>query len=377
MAGRRKTHRRGRGEGSIIQRADGSWRGAVTTGYNYGKQVKEYVYGKTQAEVAGKLLEIKQQLAADTYSKGDVVSAFLRTWLQDKARQVKPSTLEQYTRCVEKLIIPKVSGTRLDKLSSIRVRSLIHQIADTNGVAAANKSRVVLSNAYKQALRMHLVKTDPTLATDPLPTTPQEKILWTFDQAATFLDLARTHPLYTLFYLAMATGMRRGELLGLRWQDVSDTHLHIRHTLVKVNGKLVSGPPKSRRGNRLIDIEPDVVRVLNEHRQRQEADRVAAADYWVTSDLVFTSEVGTPVDPDNLKRVRYSLMDRAGVPRIGLRDLRHFYASFAIHEGADVDELARYLGHSRSSITLNIYTHQFAKKRTRAAVSLTSLLEER
>lgn len=371
---RRRTYRRGKGEGSVLQRSDGTWRGAITTGYDgQGRQVKAYVYGKTQGEALAKLQNIKEQLAAGTYSKSDAtVSEFLGMWLKEKGRVLRPSTVEQYARCVEKYIAPQVGGTRLDKLSPGRARDLINTIADEHGTAAANKSRVVLSNAYKLALRLQLVKTSPMSATDALPEDRREKTLWSLEQAARFLDFARGHRLYALFYLAMATGMRRGELLGLRWRDVTDKGIHVCHTLVK--GELVSGPPKSRRGDRFLSITPDVVRVLVEHRQRQEVERNAAGEFWVPSELVFTSEVGTPLDPDNLKRVRYTLMDLAEVPRIGLHDLRHFYASLAIQQGTNPRELADHLGHSRPSVSLNVCSHQFDQQRTRAAISRESVL---
>lgn len=379
MAGRKRTRRRAKGEGSIFQRSDGSWQGAATTGYDeQGKQRKKYLYGKTQSEVVEKLQALKQQLADGSYSENTLTLAvYLQRWLQEKARVVKPSTLEQYEYCVNLKIVPRVGRIMLDKFTPLQVQTLVAEVADDGGVATANKCRVVLSNAYKQAVRLKLVTENPVTATDPLPSKRREMILWTPEQAERFLDLAQSHRLYALFYVAISTGMRRGELLGLRWQDVTDSTLKICQTIVKVKGKLVVGTPKTKKGKRTIHISPDVVEVLQEHRLRQLAEKAKAGEYWVKNNLVFASEVGTPQDPDNLKRVRYQLMDEAEVPRVRLHDLRHLHASIAIRHGTDPTALAARLGHSRPSLTLDVYTHPYEEARAKAIFSIQDFLPKR
>ncbi len=124
-------------------------------------------------------------------------------------------------------------------------------------------------------------------------------ILWTPQQAAHFLDASASHRLYALFYLALSTGMRRGELLGLRWQDVSPTAVTIRQTLVAVSGKITVSTPKTANGNRRVAVSPDV---FEAHRIRQESERFSKGKAWVNSGLVFTTEIGTAIHPDTFKR---------------------------------------------------------------------------
>lgn len=172
----------------------------------------------------------------------------------------------------------------------------------------------------------------------------------------------------------MATRLRRGELLGFRWKDLESNLLHVRQSLVKVGSKLTLSTPKTRKGFRAVPLSPDVLEGLRLHRQRQEAEQAALGVYWPKTDLVFVSEVSTPLNPDNLKRVRNDLMHKAGVPRVRLHDLRHLHASVAIRGGMDAKVLADRLGHARASFTLDRYTHLFESQRAKSAVNLTGWL---
>jgi integrase len=233
---------------------------------------------------------------------------------------------------------------------------------------------------------------------DKLKEPHKEMQLWTPKEAAHFLDAIQGHRLYALFYLAMSTGMRRGELLGLRWQDVQEGSLTIKQTLVPVGGKAVISTPKTAKGIRRIAISPDAQAALEEHRKRQRAERRLLGDAWTDTGLVFTSEIGTPIYPRNLERTWYALQDMARTvwrerlagfkdeaiikaldegklfPRLRLHDLRHLHASLMIKDGCDVKVLAERLGHANASLTLDIYTHLFEEQRKASAVSLTDLL---
>ena len=373
---RRRSTRRGKGEGSVFEQANGTWRGKVTVGYDdAGKQRFKWVSGKTQAEALTKIAEIKQQLTAGTFSETKLtVAQYLERWLNEKERDLKPSTFEEYEICVERYIIPRVGRVRLDKLTPMQVQTLIGEIRDASGAARASKCRTLLYGAYKQAVRWQLVTRNPVEATDPVPETPREMTLWEPEQAARFLDVARAHRLYAFFYLGMSTGLRRGELLGVRWVDIEENLLHVKQAFVKVGNQLVLSTPKTRKGFRTVALSPDVLEVLFLHRQRQEAERAVFSGVWRHPELVFTSEVGTPLNPSNLKRVRYALMDKADVPRIRLHDFRHLHASLAIRGGMDAKMLADRFGHARASFTLDRYTHLFESQRAQSAVSLLDFL---
>ncbi len=315
--------KRAHGEGSISKRKDGRWRGVATVGYTpEGKQKRRTVYGKTQQEAREKLHALNQQLAQGTLSNTKLtVGAFLEQWLEEKGRTIKATTLHEYQSCVRKCIAPRVGRTRLDKLTPMRVQRLISEIADASkgkGVATANKCRIVLQSAYKQAIRWKLVSVNPVEAVDPLPTVKRDMKLWTPQEAARFLDTARPHRLYALFYLAMSTGMRRGELLGLRWQDIEGDTITVRQNLVKVGRAVKLQTPKTAKGYRRIPVTVDVLDALEHHRTLQRSETAFMGEAWHDSGLVFITETGEPLHPDTLKGHRNRLMDSAGVPRVKL-----------------------------------------------------------
>ena len=368
--------KRAKGEGTLTKRKDGTWQGSISLGYHPdGRRNRPVVYGKTQREAREKLEAIKQRASQGTFSDAELtVKAYLERWLKEKERQVKPRTVEIYRYCVDTLIGPRLGHTKLSDLTPLAVQTMIGSIADEVGKSSANKARTVLYSAMKQALRWQLIPRNPVEAVDTIKEQKREMVLWTAEQATRFLDAARSHRLYALFYLAMATGMRRGELLGLYWTDLKGDRLKIERALTLNKGRGVMSTPKTRKGTRWVALSADVLEVLEAHRERQIAERQRLGEAWADSRLVFASEVGTPINPNNIARVRNKLQDEAGVPRARLHDLRHLHASLAIREGMDPKVLADRLGHAKASFTMDVYTHLFEEQRASSAVSLTSFL---
>ena len=368
--------KRAHGEGTITKRKNGYWMGQLSLGYkDDGTRNRKSVYGKTQREVREKLEEIKQQFNSGTLpSTKHTMRTYLQQWLDEKERQVKARTAFDYRYDVEKYILPRLGQVRLDKLTPLHVQTMMSSVADEVSADRANKCRARLNNALGQAVRWQLLPRNPVEAVDKLKHERQEMQLWTPQQAANFLDTAKGHRLYPLFYVAMAAGLHSCELLGLRWQDVRDGSLYIRHTFVRVGSKLVSETTKTAKGKRRVAISPDVVEVLEQHRLSQRAEAERFGEAWPESDLVFVSTVGTPLSPDNLRRLRHQLMEKAGVPRVKLHELRHLHSSICIANGMDPKMLADRLGHSRASFTLDVYTHLFEEQRAASAVSLLNFL---
>lgn len=172
----------------------------------------------------------------------------------------------------------------------------------------------------------------------------------------------------------MATGLRRGELLGLRWIDVRSDAIWVRQQLTFLAGEFRFKPTKTRQGTRLVAISPDASEVLVRHRERQEADRSLLGSAWAESGLVFTSEVGTPIHPQNFYGTWAKLKRRAGVPHMRLHDLRHLHVSLLVKRGLDPRTIADRVGHTSPAFTLKRYSHLFEEQRRAAAVSLEDLL---
>jgi integrase len=259
---------------------------------------------------------------------------------------------------------------------------MVGELADQVGVRTANICRTVLYSALKQAIRWQLVMVNPVEAVDPLKETSREMTLWAPHEVVRFLEVAASHRLYALFYLVILTGLRRGEALGLCWQDVHGDNLMVRRSLTLVDGKPVLSPPKTAKGIRRVALSSDALSVLDEHRARQQALREFVGEAWGGSrwhdfDLVFTSELGTAIHPRNLERSWYVLQEKAGVPRVRLHDLRHLNVSLRRKQGQDAKLIADQVGHTNPAFTMRLYTHLFDDDRRGAALSMTDLLPAR
>ena len=367
--------RRANGEGSITKRKDGTWKAELSLGYVNGKRKRKPVYGRTQREAKEKFEALKQQVLSGTLAETKLtLEQYLKRWHKDKDRQVKSRTVVLYREQAENHIFPRLGSIRLAKVTPMDLQEAYTSIAETVGVRTAELCRVQLHQALKQAVRWQLLPRNPAEAITPAKKDRHEMKIWSQAEATKFLRIARDHELYPLFYVAMSTGLRRGELLGLWWDDLRDTSISVRRSLAVVKGEATFTTPKTARGTRRVEISPDVVEVLERHREKQQELREIFGEAWEAGDLVFTSQAGRHLSPRNLKRSFDRLQKRAKVERVRIQDLRHFHASLAIKDGMNAKMLADRLGHARASFTLDVYTHLFEEQREASAVSISGLM---
>ena len=367
--------RRDKGDGSVWETKYG-WQAALTVGYDEnGKQKRRVVSGKTKAEVRKKLDALKQQLGNGTLPIDDLtLSAFLERWLTEKKRQVKPRTIESYQETIDRYIKPKLGRTKLSKLTPLRIQAALGEVADEVSAHTSNYTRSVLSIALNQAVKWNLLTSNPAKAVDRVRQEKREMTLWTPEEIVRFLEHAKEHRLYALFYLAITSGLRIGELLGLRWADLKGSVLHVRHSLGRRGRELALAGTKTDRGQRLVTLARDTVAVLEEHRRRQQAEREYLGDAWEHPEHMFVSEIGSYLDQDNVRRVWRRLGEQAGVPKARLHDARHLHVSLLIKHGLDASTVADRVGHTNPAFTLRQYTHLFEEQRLAAAVELDELL---
>lgn len=204
--------------------------------------------------------------------------------------------------------------------------------------------------------------------------TKRDMTLWTPKQESAFLAKAKEHRLYALFYLAITSGLRIGELLGLRWDDLRDGTLHVQRALTRTEGQLCLASTKTQKGTRHVPLADDTLEVLAAHRAAQQREREFLGDAWEQPGHMFVSEIGSYLDPRNVTRVWHGLQDQAEVPRAPLHDARHLHVSLLIKHGFDAKTIADRVGHTNPGITLRTYTHLFDEQRQAAAVPLSTLL---
>lgn len=329
--------KRANGEGSIFKRKDGRWQGDISLGYDqHGKRRRETVYGRTQREVREKIDRLKREVGSGSYSNTKLTLAeYLDKWHAEGSRNWEPRTIELYRGYIDKHIVPRIGDIKLAKLAPLHVQNMVGEIADRGTFSTANKCRRLLFSALKQAVRWQLVPRNVVEAVDPVKEPKVEREIWTHEQTTRFLESIQAHRLYAAFYLLIATGLRRGELLGLRWGDVQGDTLNIEQSLVVVSNKAQFSTPKTERGIRRVAISPDVIEVLEEHRARQAQEKETLGESWTDSGLVFASEVGTPIHPRNFYRTWRGLLEKTGVPPARLHDLRHLHVSLLINKDVD------------------------------------------
>ncbi len=245
-------------------------------------------------------------------------------------------------------------------------------LADGVSAWAVADCHAILGRALKHAVRLELVARNVCEAVTPPRAPKREMDVWDASQARRFLAIAGESAYGPIWMLTLTTGMRRGEILGLRWQDI-DLHagaLQVRQTIGRVGSALLAGTPKTPSSRRAITILPTVVDALRGHKASQNERRLAAGTAWTDNDLVFASEVGTPIQPSNLRRDFLALAARAGVPAIRIHDQRHTYATLGLGSGAPLRTISEAMGHADPAITMRTYAHVLPEHRRELAARM-------
>lgn len=246
--------------------------------------------------------------------------------------------------------------------------------------------------ALRQGVRWQMLPRNVADAVRPPKIQRQEMQVWTASQVAAFLDVAQAHRLHAAFYVALMTGMRRGEVLGLHWADVDweRSRVKVRHNLVEVRGEGQAGKthagkatvssvqvvlqtPKTAASRRTVVPSPGTLSKLREHQARQAQERATAAEAWQEQGLIFASELGGLTNPRAINGWFRTLKDQAGLPTIRFHDLRHTAASLMIQRGVSPKTVSDRLGHVDVAFTLRTYAHLYDDQREEAAFDLADL----
>jgi len=372
--------RRAPHEGSIRRRSDGRWEATLHVGYVYGKRVRKSFYGKTRREVQLRLVAAQRDLQRGIVPTDEriTVGEFLDQWLdQVAAPSVRGSTFAGYEGTVRRHLKPVLGRIALARLEPRQIQSLLNEKFDS-GLSARSVGIIhaVLRQALNQALRWEMVSRNVATLVEP-PRAPRADVTYmTPTQARTFLDAIRGDRLEALYAVAVALGLRQGEILGLRWADVDFdvSTITVCQALQRVDGRLTFVEPKSRRSRRTIPMPPTVARALRAHRARQLEERLTGGPDWNEYDLVFVSTTGTPLDGRNLTRRFQAVLERAGLPRMRFHDTRHTCASLLLAQGVQPRVIMETLGHSQIGLTLNTYAHVIPELQREAAERMEEVL---
>ncbi|MCZ7618901.1 MAG: site-specific integrase [Myxococcota bacterium] len=368
--------KRGSGEGTVHRhKATGGWIAQVQVGVDAnGRRLRKTVYGRTQAAVLEKLAKERERAGAGVWADpGNLkLGAYLTSWIEDVAApRVRAGTLDYY-RLNLRPVQERLGGVALRSLTPMHVQSLLRRMEQKGASARARQmTYAVLRTALRDALRMKLLMANPLDAVSR-PRAPRPEIqALDAEQARALLAAAAGDPLEALYALALGTGLRLGELTGLRWRDVDleAGAVHVRQTLLEsIKGKITFGEPKTSKSRRQVDVPGFAIAALARHRGRlgvlPHLDR-----------LVFLSSEGEPIRRSNLHRRSFKpLLARAGLPDVPFHALRHTAATLALAAGVNPKVVQERLGHSTITLTLDTYSHAVPTLGKDAADRLDTLL---
>ncbi|TWG03618.1 site-specific recombinase XerD [Streptomyces brevispora] len=398
---------RANGDGTVYQRKDRRWEAAgyVLAPGNTRKRIR--VYGNSRTEALAKLTE---KIAASNRGVPVVtaqgsLAAYLAYWLESVAvHHLRETTHTRYTACVDRYLIPGLGRKKLTKLTAKDVRTWLNQLRTTcqcctRGIDARRDQpcccaigqccskllspltltyvHSVLKSALEHAVREEEIPRN--VARNVRTGTPRPRRFepLTADEARQFLTTVRGHRLHALFELALHTGLRKGELLGLHWEDLDlgSGTASIRRSLQRTRtGGLTVLPTKTRASERRIALPTECVHSLRGHQERQEGERNTAGVAWRESGLVFTTPTGGPLDPANMTRRFAAFLSRAGLRRIRFHDLRHSTATLLLEQGIDLVVIKELLGHAHIGVTAGVYAHVRLRLQRQAIDTLGSVL---
>jgi integrase len=372
--------KRGHNEGSIYKRADGRWAGTLTLGYENGKRRRKTYYGDTRKEVQEQLTAAlrAQQQGLPITSDRQTVGNYLERWLTDSHRAtIRTKTYVSYRYIIHSHLIPSLGRVVLSKLVPLDIQEFLNaKLASGLSARTVQYCHAVLRAALEQAVRWDLVphnvaklvKAPRVRRSEIRPLDPE--------QAYRLLDVVRGHRLEALYTVALAIGLREGEALGLRWEDVdlAAGTISVRVALQRLQGALRLEEVKSAGSRRLITLPHVAVSTLEAHRIRQTQEQAMLGAKWPESGLVFTSTRGTPLEPRNIVGTFHRMLAQAGLPHKRFYDLRHTCATLLLVQGVHPRVVMEILGHSQISLTMNTYSHVVPTLQKEAARRMDDLL---
>ena len=376
--------RRANGEGNIRKRKDGRWEGRFTVGINpeTGKQIFKNVLGKTQAEVKEKLKKALDEAKKVDYTRTGkyTVEMWMDEWFENVCKiKVRPSSHQTYRGYIDHHITPYIGNIPLEKLSTMDLQKLYRKLMNKGrierveaekqpkGLSAKTVRNInqVIFSALDFAVAQKILSANackavalPKIEHKEMKTIPAE-------QLEAFFKEAKETGVYEMYYIELATGLRRGELLGLKWQDIDWKNgiIKVRRQVARVDGEIVEAPLKTKNSYRAVTISQQAIEVLKTQKAK------------TNDEYVFPSPNGGPISPDSVNNMLKRVLARAGIPKVRFHDLRHTFATIALQNGVDIKTVSGMLGHFSAGFTLDTYAHVTTSAQKEAAETMGQVLK--
>jgi len=378
--------RRERGDGSIFYHADKDrWIGQLNLRDATGKRVRPTVSGRTRAEARAKLMEMKDKheagvdVTARAMTFAQLAGAFLERGLP---ADITENTISTYEWILRRHVLPALGGIRLADLKSDHIEAMLDTMAAKRlAQSTMRHARNITRRVLRYGMLRDLVIRNVAQPVQPRRGPKAERFGLTVKQAKRLLDAAKAHRLANMLTLALLLGLRPGEAAGLTWEHVKTkgkrptitVAANLRRTPA---GVMVLVPPKTPTSRRTLEIPPPAVAALKAQRRMQMADQDTAGRAWQnTYDLVFTTEVGTPLDPSNVRRSYNHIAEEADIVHLHPHMLRHAAASLLSAAGVPIEDISDTLGHRSVNVTAEIYRHPIAPIRSGHMAAMNQLID--
>jgi integrase len=367
--------KRSNNEGTIHRRSNGSWRAQVTLD---GRRLS--YTSRTKADCQKWIRKTLNQIDEGmTYASTKIsLEEYLTEWLVSKKASIKPRSWDHYEHLVGHYITPRLGHIRIRDLQPQHIQGFYNQMQQQEiGAYTIRKIHFALHSALSHALKLNLIRYNPASVVIKPKKPSREMVILDESQISQMLIAAKDTRLEPILHLAVSTGMRQMELLGLKWADLDPIKntIKVERQLVRpVAGKIEFTSPKTKFGRRTIALGTKAMEVLRRHYERQNITKLAAGDMWTENGLIFTNATGGPLHHRNLLRDFKKLLYDAGLPTIRFHDLRHTAASLMLNHDIPVLVVSRMLGHSRPSITLDVYGHLIPSAQAYVAEKMDELI---
>lgn len=367
--------KRGQNEGTIYQCKDGSWCTQVTI---EGRRITKYAKTKRECR-EWKKVTLEQIENGFSFAGAQVtLSEYMIEWLRSNRTSLRPKTWSQYEQVSRVHIVPLLGHIKLKDLRPDNIQSLYNaKIEEGKSGSTIRIIHAVLHRAFTQAMNWGLIGRNPTDAVTKPKLKRKEMRVLDDNQARSLLSVVEGTRYDGLYHLALSTGLRQGEILGLRWSDLDwvTGQLEIQRQLQRVTGQgLIFTDTKSKSGRRVVVLGHALLNKLHVHYELQHEERMLAGDYWEENDLIFPSRIGTPMEPRNLLRHFKDVLEKADLPDIRFHDLRHSAATLMLRQGTHPKVVQERLGHSTISLTLDTYSHVVPSMQRETAEKLDEIL---
>ena len=290
----------------------------------------------------------------------ETLAEFMTNWLTNKKNQVRPGTWKSYAWLINTHLIPHLGKVKISQLKPRHLNDLYNQkLLNTISANSIKKLHGLVKDALDEGIGFGDISRNVANTVTPPRVRKVKFEVWNEVQLKLFLEAAKSSRFYVVFELAASTGMRIGEILGLRWRDVDleAGQASIRQAYTKAHSGYEFHEPKTSSGERSVALFPDTVKLLLEHKESQEVEKEKNKAFYNDHGLVIQTHIGTPVSPRNLSREYYKILSKMDIPKIRFHDLRHTHATLLLKRGVHAKIVQERLGHSSITITLDTYSH--------------------